>query len=116
MSKLQWEWGERDDEITITKKKGKISFDELFHFFHEPEMVNQFDGSLIVIAFRVHSERDMYTYTDALFGAPEGDSMDIQVVMDESICPICGKNKLYPAYCPECGHKLTVPKERTPDE
>lgn len=107
MAKFQWEWsGDYGNEITIRKAKGKITFDELFRFFHEQDMLNLFDGDLIVIAFCVHAERDMYDYNDNILGEPAGDSLDVQVVQDDTVCPICGKNRLFPQYCPECGHKL----------
>jgi len=110
MAKLQWEWsGDYGSEITIRKAKGKITFDELFRFFHERDMLNLFDGDIIVVSFCVHAERDMYDYND-IFGEPAGDSLDVQVVQDDTVCPICGAEDVDEFYlhdgeivgCSEC--------------
>lgn len=105
-AKLTWEWGERDTEIIISKKRGKITFDELMRFMHEQEQLRTFDGDLVLTMFRVSSQRDMYTYLDALFGEPEGDTLTVQIVQDDTRCPVCGEKRLFPQYCPDCGRKL----------
>lgn len=104
-AKLKIEWDESPDKLIVTKKKGKITFDELMRFFHERDQINAFDGSLITVAFRVNAERDMYSFMDEVYGEPEGDTLTVYVVGDESKCPICG-NIAYTQYCPECGRKL----------
>lgn len=105
-ARLTWTYGDRDDEIIVLKKKGKITFDELIRFMHEREQLNIFDGDLAVIAFRVNSERDLYDFATELTGVPEGDTLDVMIVGDETICPVCGEKRLFPQYCPDCGRKL----------
>ncbi len=110
MSKLSWEFGERDGEVIIRKKKGKITIDELIRFMHEPDLLNSFDGDLVLIQFRVSSNRDMWDYMDDFYGKPEGDIQVIEIVTDDSICPVCGEHRLFPGYCPDCGRKLIIDK------
>ena len=106
MSKLKWSWGERDGDLIIRKSRGKITFDELFRFMHESDQINAFDGDLMVIQFRVSDQHDMYDYVDEVYGEPEGDTLEVQFVTDDSPCPCCGENRIFPAYCPDCGRKL----------
>ena len=110
MSKLSWHWGDRDGDIIVEKKRGKITIDELIRYLHEPDQLNCFDGDLMVIQFRVSDQKDMYDYSDVIFGESEGDSQLVQLVTDDSACPCCGKNRLFPAYCPDCGRKLVEKK------
>ena len=110
MSKLSWHWGDRDGDIIVEKKRGKITIDELIRYLHEPDQLNCFDGDLMVIQFRVSDQKDMYDYSDVIFGEPEGDCQLVQLVTDDSVCPCCGKNRLFPAYCPDCGRKLVEKK------
>ena len=110
MAKLTWEWGD-DHEIIIHKKKGKLTVDEIMRFLHEPEQMNLFEGMLAVIAFRVNRERDLYPYSYLMIGELEGDSQTVYMVEDDSMCPICGKNTLFPQYCPACGEPVKVKKE-----
>lgn len=110
MGKLSIEWGDRDGDLIITKKKGKISFDELIRFMHEQNQLNMFDGDLVVIQFMVSSQRDMYNYLEDFIGEPEGDSMVVNIVTDDSVCPCCGEKRLFPAYCPDCGRRLDEKK------
>lgn len=101
MSKLTWEWTERDDQIVIRKPKGKLTVEEVVEFMHRPEMISTFGGgTLCVIAWRIKEE----TYQGFDFEKPEGDSQEVWVLGDESKC-FCGRT-LHTSYCPECGHKL----------
>lgn len=111
MARLTWEWGD-DHDIIIKKKRGKLTVDEILHFLHEPEQVRAFDGMLALIAFRVNSERDLYPYSYEMHGEPEGDSRTVYMLEDDTVCPICGKNRLFPQYCPECGTKIKQEAEK----
>ena len=111
-AKLKIVRGDRDTDYQIQKKKGKITFDELLRFMHERDQTFQFDGMLCVVAFRVSSERDMYSYMDEWNGAPEGDALDIMMIGDDTVCPFCGENRLFLQYCPDCGRELIV-KEKS---
>lgn len=104
-AKLTWEWGDRPGEVILHKKKGKITYDEVMCFFHEQNMLNMFDGTLVLTMFRVNSERDMYPYSTLICGEPEGDEQTVWIVDDGSSCPICGQ-EIYLQYCPQCGEKL----------
>ena len=109
-AKLTWEYSdEAGHEITIRKKKGMLTVDEIVRFLHERDQLNVFDGMLAVICFRVNSERDMFPYN--LWDKPEGDAQDVYMIGDEELCPLCGKHTLFPQYCPACGEKIKVPKE-----
>ena len=112
-AKLTWEWGDQaNNVIVVHKKKGKITYDELFQFFHEREQLIQFDGCIVVTAFQISSERDMHPFSYEMLGEPEGDSQEVILIQDDTVCPFCGKNRLYPQYCPECGAKVEVPIEK----
>ena len=107
-SKLTLEWGDRND-IILHKKKGKITFAEVIEFMHEREQLRSFDGDLIVFQFRVSEAHDIVDFAEQMYGAPEGDTIVLDVVQDESICPVCGEKRLFPQYCPDCGRKLEEP-------
>lgn len=101
MSKLTWEWTDRDDQIIIRKPKGKLTVDEVMGFLRERDQMFAFgEGTLCVIAWRLNS--DMYQGWE--LGKPEGDSQEVWILGDESRC-FCGR-VLHTSYCPECGHKL----------
>lgn len=111
-AKLTWEYGDEDgDTIVIRKKKGLLTVDEILRFLHERDQLNVFDGSLAVIAFRITSERDLYPF-GSYFTKPEGDAQDVFIVDDDTPCPLCGKSRLFPQYCPECGEKIKIPIEK----
>lgn len=110
-SKLTWEWaGENLTDIIIRKDKGKLTLDDIWYFLHRPEQLNVFDGKIAVIMFTVSSDRDeslsIFEDKDA------GDAQLIHFVEDDSQCPICGRNKVFQEYCPECGTKLQQPIQR----
>ena len=90
----------------IRKKKGMLTFEEVFRFMHERDMVNIFNGSLVVAMFRVHDELD--TWAEEFHEKPEGDEQGLFIIWDDADCPICGEHKLFPQYCPECGHEVKV--------
>ena len=110
-AKLTMEYGDRPGEVILMKKKGKITFDEVMRFFHDPERLLMFDGALVVTAFRVNSERDMFPYSELISGEPEGDEQSVWIVDDGSSCPICGQ-EIYLQYCPQCGENLLRKKGR----
>ncbi|MBQ1791666.1 MAG: hypothetical protein II008_15935 [Oscillospiraceae bacterium] len=110
-TRLKLEWGD-GDELIITKKKGKITFDEVIRFMHEQEQLFNFDGELMVFQFRVSEAHDMIDYAEEVFGEREGDMIVLQRVGDESICPVCGEKRIFPQYCPDCGRKLEEPIKR----
>ena len=105
-TKLTMEWDDIPGQINLFKKKGKITFDEVIQFFHERDQLNRFEGALVVTAFRVSSERDLFPY-DFIGKEQEGDSLEVWLVSGDSDdkCPICGNNA-YLQYCPDCGRKL----------
>lgn len=107
-SKLSWEWGERNHEIIIRKEKGKLTLDEIWNFLHKRDQLNAFDGDLAVIMFRVSSDRDI---PFSLWGRDEstGDEQAVIMIEDDMQCPICGKNSLFPQYCPDCGQPIRFP-------
>lgn len=106
---LSWEWGDDDGHsIIIKKKKGKITCDDIWQFMHERELLNMFEGDLVMWFFRPSTEREFYGMDDR---RDEGDAQMLQIVQDGDPCPICGKNILFPQYCPKCGEKLRQPKE-----
>ena len=103
MSRLSWEYGDKDDQIVIRKPKGKLSVQEIREFMNEREQLRDFgEGALCVIAWRSSSET--YSGWD-MHCEPQGDAVVLFVLQDSSTC-FCGK-VLYPQYCPECGRKLT---------
>ncbi|MBR6029196.1 MAG: hypothetical protein IKP40_08890 [Clostridia bacterium] len=103
MSRLSWEYGDKDDQIVIRKPKGKLTVQEIREFMNERKQLMDFgEGALCVIAWR--SSGESYIGWE-LFGEPQGDTVDLFVLQDSSTC-FCGK-VLYPQYCPACGHKLT---------
>lgn len=111
-AKLTWEYGDDDGHsIVIHKSKGRLTMDEIMRFLHERDQLSVFEGMLAVMAFRVNGERDLCPYSLDFFGKPEGDSQEVYMIGDDEICPLCGKNKLFPQYCPECGTKLIQEKE-----
>lgn len=112
-AKLTMEWTDKPGTVVLNKKKGKITFDEVIRFFHEREQLYQFEGALVVMAFRVLSERDMFPY-DFMGGEPEGDTLEVLLVSGDSDdeCPICG-NHAYLQYCPDCGRKLFGKEDAT---
>ena len=100
---LTWEWHENGRAIIVHKSRGKITFDEVWKFFHDPKMTNIFDGALIVDLFRVNADRDSYGEENE----DPGDSQMFWVWNDENpTCPVCGDRDLTLQYCPECGTKL----------
>ena len=94
------------DDIILCKKKGKITFDEVIRFLHQRDQLFQYDGDLFVWQFIVSDQHDMYDFASEMLGEPEGDCIVLQRVADESICPVCGKKRLFPQYCPDCGRSL----------
>lgn len=104
-AKLSIEYGDNND-IILSKKRGKISFAEVIEFMHEREQLFQFDGMLFVFQFRVSSEHEMYDYGYAMHGEPEGDSIVLNLVGDDTLCPVCAEKRLFPQFCPDCGRKL----------
>ena len=101
VGKLEWEWGDRDDEITIRKKKGKITVAEIYEFMSSLEARFAFgEGTLWVIANRIKSD----TYVGFEMEEPEGDAVDVWIIGDEQEC-FCGR-VLHTSYCPKCGEKL----------
>lgn len=103
--KIKLEWGDNND-IILSKKRGKISFREVIEFMHERDQMYQFDGDLMVFQFRVSDAHDIHDFADEMLGEPEGDIVVLQVVQDDTMCPVCGKKRLFPQYCPDCGRKL----------
>ena len=108
-AKLNLEWGDGND-IILTKKKGKITFDEVLRFMHEREQLWSFDGDLMIFQFRVSDQHDMVDFSEEMHGASEGDMVVLQVVGDDTVCPVCGEKRLFPQYCPDCGRKLDEEK------
>ena len=105
-SKITWEWGPHDDEIIIRKAKGRLTLDEVWNFLQERSQLNAFgEESLAVILFRLR-ERDSGYWDE---GKDEGDAQSVYILSDGSKC-ICGR-EIFMQYCPECGAKLTIPKE-----
>lgn len=101
MAKLTWEWSDRPDEIIISKKKGRITVEELYEFFDSRDAVWNFgEGALWVVANRVRDD----AYQGWNMEKPEGDRVSVWVLGDESTC-FCGR-VLHTSYCPECGHNL----------
>ena len=107
--------------VYVDKGEVDATSDERLHhltqgdiLFHKPNEFHTLRANgvkapnLIVIAFRVHAERDMYDYNDIL-GEPAGDSLDVQVVQDDTVCPICGKNRLFPVVSVKKLCELVVP-------
>lgn len=109
-AKLEWEWADNCRDIIVRKKKGKLTYDEVFRFMHEPEMMNMFEGCLVLTTFRVNKDRDMWSYMDDYIGESAGDSQELMIIGDDTVCPICNEHRLFPQYCPECGHELKVKK------
>lgn len=103
MSRLSWEYGDKEDQIVIRKPKGKLTVQEIQEFMNDRKQLYDFgEGALCVIAWRMKS--DNYSGWD-LHVEQQGDAVDMFVLQDSSTC-FCGK-VLYPQYCPECGHHLT---------
>ena len=103
-SKLTWEWTDTagGDKITLVKKKGRITVEEIFEFMSSQDAVWAFgEGTMWVIANRIREES--YQGWD-LYGKPEGDAVDVWILGDDSKC-FCGRT-LHTSYCPECGAKL----------
>ncbi len=101
MTKLTWEWGDRDDQIIIRKSKGRLTLDDIVEFTSQPEIINAFgEGVLCVIAWRNRTD----TYQGVEY-EQTGDAQAVWMLSDGSKC-FCGR-ELYMQYCPECGHKLT---------
>lgn len=107
-SKLTWEFAENATDIIIRKEKGKLTLDEIWEFMHRREQTFAHDGKLAVWIFRVDADRD------GSFGEfePEdaGDSVELIMIEDDRLCPICGRNTLHPQYCPGCGEKIKFPR------
>jgi len=109
-SKLTWEWADNMHDIWIHKAKGKLTLDDIWDFLHTRDLLDVFDGALAVISFRVRADRDVAL--DVWEQEEEGDHQLIEIVSDDSDCPICGKHTLFPQYCPECGTSLKWEKKR----
>lgn len=107
-SKLTWEWADNCHDIIIKKAKGRLTLDEVYSFMQTRELRNAFEGCLLVWAFS-SMERD--ETLDVWEGETEGDAVTLTVVGDGSTCPICGRNELFPQYCPDCGAPIKQPKE-----
>ena len=105
MAKLSIEWAD-DDSVIIRKDKGRLTMDEIFEFMHKREQLNAFEGCLVLITFRVNADRDL----PYMWEKPVGDAQQLYIIQDDTPCPICGKNTLFPQYCPECGTPVKVPK------
>ena len=109
MAKLKLERGDNND-LVITKARGKITFDEVIRFMHERDQLFSYDGALMVFAFRVSDQNDMIDFSEDMFGASDGDMVVLQMVGDDDPCPVCGEKRLFPQYCPDCGRKLDDPR------
>lgn len=110
-AKLTWEWaGDKWQDIIIRKSKGKLTLDDIWDFLHKPDQLNVFDGRVAVIMFTVSSLRD--ESLDIYDDKDEGDAQLIHFVEDDADCPVCGRNKTFIDYCPDCGAKLRQPIKR----
>lgn len=107
-AKLTWEWADNGQDIIIHKAKGRLTLDEVYAFMQTREMRDCFEGALLLWQFR-SLERD--ESIDLFEGESEGDSVLLNVINDGSTCPICGRNELFPQYCPDCGAPIKQPKE-----
>ena len=107
MAKLTVEYAENGRELIIRKARGKLTFDEVVKLLNSNQYYNSFAGMLGVFQFRIKGNEYLYDgYSD---DDDEGDVVILDMVGDDSVCPVCGKHKLYPQYCPECGRELTEP-------
>ena len=107
MKGLSWEWGRDDNSIIIRKKKGKLTYEDVWRFMHEQEQLNVFEGALIVDMFR--PMRDRCDGWDDLFSqADEGDAQMFYFIQDDTPCPICGRDDLFPQCCPACGETIKM--------
>lgn len=107
-SKMSWEYTENGTDIIIRKEKGKLTLDDIWNFMHRRENTWAHDGKLAAWVFRVDADRDLSF--DMFQGETEGDAVELIMIEDGRECPFCGKNTLYPQYCPGCGEKVRVPK------
>lgn len=98
----------RGEEICFRKDKGKITFDEVVEWFCDGKNYDYFGGKLGVFQFRVHDAEYLY---DGYSGDDEGDTVILTMVEDNNECPVCGKNRLFPQYCPDCGSARVIPIE-----
>lgn len=106
--KMSWEYAENGTDIIIRKDRGRLTLDDIWEFLHRREQTWAHDGKLAMWIFRVDSDRDasfsMYQ------NESDGDSVELVMVEDDRVCPICTRTTLHPQYCPGCGEKIRWPK------
>ena len=112
MAKLTVEWARSGNEIIIRKARGKITFDEVVKLMNSRQYYDSFAGMLMVFQERIRGEEFLFDGFSA--EDDEGDTVVLHMVDDDSECPVCGKNRLFPQYCPECGGARIEPVDGTP--
>lgn len=105
MSKLEWrnEQNIKGNQVLIlTKKKGKISVQEVEEFLLR-EGGGSFNGYYAMIIKATESMCEVSGWMDE---DKQGDMVELYPLYQGEDCPIC--SKLLPPfkYCPECGKEL----------
>lgn len=112
MAKLVFEWARSGNEIIIRKARGKITFDEVVKLMNSRQYYDSFAGMLMVFQERIRGEEFLFDGFSA--EDDEGDAVVLHMVDDDSECPVCGRNRLFPQYCPECGSARVEPVDDAP--
>lgn len=104
MTSLTWEWNRHGNGILIRRKRGRITVDEIVRFMNEERQYNAFAGMLWVILGRVKGPEYLYDgYSD---DEDPGDTVEVLLMGDEDLCPVCGELRKAVQYCPDCGRQL----------